>query len=100
MASGFHKHKTNRSVSEALGSFRIRRGSVSENAQELAEALKAPVSYKLIVIISILDHLAVSDTTVGSLHCLVYDFGVDEHLLEIDIERVSQARHSDHRSIR
>lgn len=42
-----HKHR--KSVSEALNKFRARQGSVSENAQELAEALKAPVSYKLIV---------------------------------------------------
>ncbi|RMZ80311.1 hypothetical protein DV738_g2888, partial [Chaetothyriales sp. CBS 135597] len=41
-------HRPRKSVSEALNNFRIRRGSVSENAQELAEALKAPVSYTLI----------------------------------------------------
>ena len=42
-------HKSRRSVSDAFNKLRTRRGSVSENAQELAEALKAPVSYKLIV---------------------------------------------------
>lgn len=42
-----HKHR--KSVSEAINKFRARQGSVSENAQELAEALKAPVSYRLIV---------------------------------------------------
>lgn len=42
-------HRPRRSVSDALAKFRNRQGSVSENAQELAEALKAPVSYKLIV---------------------------------------------------
>lgn len=42
-------HRPRRSVSDALAKFRNRHGSVSENAQELAEALKAPVSYKLIV---------------------------------------------------
>lgn len=42
-------HRPKRSVSDALAKFRNRQGSVSENAQELAEALKAPVSYKLIV---------------------------------------------------
>ena len=42
-------HKSRRSVSDAFNKLRNRRGSVSENAQELAEALKAPVSYKLIV---------------------------------------------------
>lgn len=42
-------HRPKRSVSDALAKFRNRQGSVSENAQELAEALKAPVSYRLIV---------------------------------------------------
>ena len=46
---GLHSHRTRRSVSDAINNFRVRRGSVSENAQELAEALKAPVSYRLIV---------------------------------------------------
>jgi solute carrier family 35, member E1 len=42
-------HRPRRSVSDALNKFRTRQGSVSENAHELAEALKAPVSYTLIV---------------------------------------------------
>lgn len=46
---GHYTHRTRRSVSDALAKFRNRQGSVTENAQELAEALKAPVSYKLIV---------------------------------------------------
>lgn len=47
--TGLPAHRTRRSVSEAINNFRVRRGSVSENAQELAEALKAPVSYTLVV---------------------------------------------------
>jgi len=46
---GVYGHRSRRSVSEAINKFRTRQGSVSENAHELAEALKAPVSYKLIV---------------------------------------------------
>ena len=42
-------HRQRRSVSDALAKFRNRQGSVTENAQELAEALKAPVSWRLIV---------------------------------------------------
>ena len=45
-------HRPRRSVSDALNKFRTRQGSVSENAQELAEALKAPISYSLIVRVS------------------------------------------------
>ncbi len=46
---GLHKHRPKKSVSEAFDNFRQRRGSVSANTHELAEALKAPISYKLIV---------------------------------------------------
>ena len=38
-----------KSLSEALRNIHNRRGSVSENAHEIAEALKAPVSLKLMV---------------------------------------------------
>jgi solute carrier family 35, member E1 len=47
--SGVHTHRPRRSVSDAIRNLRERRGSVSENAHELAEALKAPVSYRLVV---------------------------------------------------
>ncbi|KAL2368706.1 hypothetical protein RJZ57_006907 [Blastomyces gilchristii] len=43
------KQRPRKSISEAIGGFRDRGTSVSVNAQELAEALKAPVSYRLIV---------------------------------------------------
>ena len=46
---GLSTHRPRRSVSDAFRNLRTRRGSVSESAQELAEALKAPVSYRLIV---------------------------------------------------
>ncbi|KAL1958339.1 hypothetical protein VTO42DRAFT_4656 [Malbranchea cinnamomea] len=42
------KHRPRKSISETLGTMRTR--SVSANAQEIAEALKAPVSYKLIAL--------------------------------------------------
>ena len=42
-------HRPKRSVSDAFRNIRARRGSVTENAQELAEALKAPISYTLVV---------------------------------------------------
>ncbi|PGH16554.1 hypothetical protein AJ79_01660 [Helicocarpus griseus UAMH5409] len=44
------KQRPRKSVSDAIGGFRTRGTSVSVNAQELAEALKAPISYKLIVL--------------------------------------------------
>ncbi|KAJ6107919.1 hypothetical protein N7523_009242 [Penicillium sp. IBT 18751x] len=42
------KHRPRKSISEAITTIRTRNGSVSANAQELAEALRAPVSYRLI----------------------------------------------------
>lgn len=42
-------HRPKRSISDAFRNIRARRGSVTENAQELAEALKAPISYTLVV---------------------------------------------------
>ncbi|RAL02034.1 putative ER to Golgi transport protein (Sly41) [Aspergillus ibericus CBS 121593] len=44
------KRKSRKSISEAISTIRTRNGSVSANAQELAEALRAPVSYKLIIL--------------------------------------------------
>ncbi|KAL8957397.1 MAG: hypothetical protein Q9193_005319 [Seirophora villosa] len=43
------KHGRQKSISEAIRTIRTRKGSVSANAAELADALKAPVSVKLIV---------------------------------------------------
>ena len=47
--SGPREHSRQKSLSEAFQTIRNRRASVSENAHEIAEALKAPVSYKVIV---------------------------------------------------
>lgn len=43
------RHGRQKSLSDAIRNIRTRKGSVSANAQELAEALKAPVSIKLVV---------------------------------------------------
>ncbi|KAK2749209.1 suppressor of loss of ypt1 [Myotisia sp. PD_48] len=43
-----YKKRSRKSISEAIGSFRTRGTSVSENAHHLAEALKAPISYRLV----------------------------------------------------
>ncbi|KAL4992512.1 triose-phosphate transporter family-domain-containing protein [Aspergillus falconensis] len=44
------KRKPRKSISETISAIRTRNGSVSANAQDLAQALRAPVSYKLIVL--------------------------------------------------
>ncbi|PKY03979.1 TPT-domain-containing protein [Aspergillus campestris IBT 28561] len=44
------KQRSRKSISEAISTIRTRNASVSANAQELAQALKAPVSYRLITL--------------------------------------------------
>jgi solute carrier family 35 protein E1 len=43
------KHRPRKSISEAISTIRTRNGSMSANAHELADALRAPVSYRLTV---------------------------------------------------
>ena len=43
------QHGRHRSLSDAFRSIRTRKASVSENAHEIAEALKAPISLKILV---------------------------------------------------
>lgn len=43
------KHRPRKSISETITTIRKRNASMSANAHEIAEALKAPVSYRLIV---------------------------------------------------
>lgn len=43
------KHRPRKSISEAISTIRSRNASMTANAQEIAEALRAPISYKLIV---------------------------------------------------
>lgn len=45
------RHGRQKSLSEAIRTVRTRKASVSQNAHEIAEALKAPVSPKLVVCI-------------------------------------------------
>jgi solute carrier family 35 protein E1 len=48
-AGGGRSHGRQKSLSDAIRTIRMRKASVSANAHEIAEALKAPVSPKLIV---------------------------------------------------
>ena len=44
------RHGRQKSLTEAIRTVRDRRASISENAQEIAESLKAPVSYSLVML--------------------------------------------------
>lgn len=91
-----HKHR--RSVSEALNNFRTRQGSVSENAHELAEALKAPISYKLIV--SETGLCCETTDMSGPVYRLVHDFRSYQYLVQIYSQRIRQTRYFDHHPVR
>ncbi|KAH7149754.1 triose-phosphate transporter family-domain-containing protein [Dactylonectria estremocensis] len=49
-SAGGRGHSRQKSLGDAFRNIRARNGSVSQNAQEIAEALKAPVSPKLIIL--------------------------------------------------
>lgn len=67
-----HKHQSKRSVSEVFDNLRQRRGSISANTHELAEALKAPISWKLIVRVSTYVIRRMSKTSIQALCILWY----------------------------
>lgn len=47
--AGPRQHGRHRSISDAFRNIRTRKASVSENAHEIAEALKAPISIRILV---------------------------------------------------
>ncbi|KAF2156222.1 TPT-domain-containing protein [Myriangium duriaei CBS 260.36] len=49
-SGGGTRHGRQKSLSEAIRTVRTRRGSVSQNAVEIADALKPPVSFKLVIL--------------------------------------------------
>lgn len=48
-AAGPRQHGRQRSISDAFRNIRNRKASVSENAHEIAEALRAPISLRILV---------------------------------------------------
>ncbi|KAK4550815.1 hypothetical protein LTR36_000395 [Oleoguttula mirabilis] len=49
-SAGAMKHGRQKSLTEAISTVRTRKASISENAHEIAEALKAPVSPRLVLL--------------------------------------------------
>jgi hypothetical protein len=83
------RHGRQKSLSDALRTIRTRRGSVSANVHEISDALKAPVSPKLIVCQpSLQNRNPILIDVVDSLHCLVYVECPYEHVLEVHPQRV------------
>lgn len=95
------RHVPQKSLSDAIRTIRTRKGSVSANAQELAEALKAPVSFQLVVchVPRIRLSSALLMATPDPLHHLVHEFRPHQHLLQIHPDRPSKSNHLDIYSI-
>jgi hypothetical protein len=68
------RHGRQKSLSEAINTIKTRKASMSQNAHEIADALRAPVSPKLVVCLSLLAHRSFIALTAKSVHvfCLVY----------------------------
>ena len=82
--SGPREHSRQKSLGEAFRTIRNRRASVSENAHEIAEALKAPISYKVIVR-GYCDNLVLCllIAPLGSLPDLVFQLCLNQHFIQI-----------------
>lgn len=90
------KHRPRKSISEAISTIRTRNASVSANAHELAEALRAPVSYKLIVRCSVplIFYGIVTYLSIDTLPCLVHDLGSYEYVVQVHSERSAETNYS------
>lgn len=100
-ARGPSRHKRQPSLSDAIRTIRTRKGSVSANAHEIAEALKAPVSLKLIVRFSnSKNSRKCHSQRLVALHHLVHELCPHEYLLEIHPQYISTANHADPDTIR
>ena len=96
------KHRPRKSISEAISTIRTRNASVSANAQELAQALRAPVSYQLIVRYanspwsrksgSLVRHLV-------ALSYLVHDLSRHEHFIKIYFKCFTKAHYPHRRAV-
>ena len=76
-------HGRQRSLSDAFKTIRSRKASVSENAREVAEALKAPVSMKIVVRTSLIIIILSTKHASGSMPCLVLELRLDQYFFQI-----------------
>lgn len=85
-------HGRQKSLGDAFRNIRARNGSVSQNAHEIAHALRAPLSPKLVVCNpsppvpmypSIQDDILIGFRTIDPLHRLVCIFSAHKYLLQI-----------------
>lgn len=93
--SGPSRHKRQPSLSDAIRTIRTRKGSVSANAHEIAEALKAPISFKLIVGSTNFTNSQKSHShRLATLHHLVHELRPHKYFLQIHPQHISAADHT------
>ena len=81
--SGSRGHGRQKSLGDAIRTIRGRRASVSENAHEIAEALKAPLSVKLVVSIPLVQcqkHAGLTRSS-GFVRDLVHELRPNKHFV-------------------
>lgn len=94
-------HGRQKSIGDAFRTIRTRKGSVSANAHELADALKAPVSPMLIVCRSTRGYdIVMLIAVVDIVYCVVLLFRSYEHIFEIHSQRISQTSYAYTHTIR
>jgi solute carrier family 35, member E1 len=69
-AGSVSRHGRQKSLSEAIKTVRTRKASISENAHEIAESLKAPVSFRLVVRIPCMTYPRLR--LIDGSHCVPY----------------------------
>lgn len=90
--TGVSRHARQPSLSDALKTIRTGTGSVSSNAHEIADALKAPVSPRLIVWYCSNQYIKIhADPRLDTLYYMVLLFRSDQYFIEIYFECFSQA---------
>lgn len=95
------RHNRQRSLSDAFKTIRSRKASVGENAREVAEALKAPVSMKIVVsMLSRLSCFLRLRTVPDSLPRLVPELRLDQYFFEVYTQRLSQTNYTHYHTIR
>ena len=88
-----------KSLGEAIRTIHARKASVSANAHELAEALKAPVSYKLVVRSIPCYHSLYLTSLPDSVLDMVFQLSTYKHLLEINSHHLQATSHFDNHTI-
>lgn len=89
------RHGRQKSLSEAIHTVRTRKASMSENAHEIAQSLKAPVSVRLVVCSHVFYTKPIlANTSQAALCLLVRYFDPHKYIFQGHLNRPTKARHT------